>query len=388
MANAAPTSTTWSGGTTDSTLGSNWTAGVPDAATIDVRIGNTTTTSLVNFGGVRARGTLTGSTNFIADDTVTLDAKTYTYKASPSADGEVDLGVDLETSLDNLFDAINLVLGGAYGGSMTIHPTVTALSNTATVLVVAAKDAGTAGDSIVSGVGVGNTGDSTWGGATLSGGAATAATMNDVFIDGFVGDINSSGALAVISFNKMFHGGSGTIYVDAQSGNRFIVDSPNYALAASLKLTGDVADAIELVQGRTAIDWNGLTGSLTRIWVDDFRGRSENLSLTGTGTVPELEVSRGTLTTNGPAITAYDLIGGSATHKGGAIAALRVAGLFSLQTADAVTKAYLQSGRLTTLDTVEGKTLTKIYVSPSGEFLRRGDGTDTDTYTLFEIGVQ
>lgn len=384
MANAAVTTTSWVGTTKDATLGSNYTAGVADEATIDLLVPGTTTQSLENFGSVRSRGTLTdGGVDFIADDTVILDAKTYIYKASPSADGEVDLGVDLETSLDNLHDAINLVVGGAYGASMTVHPTVTALSNTATTLTVAAKDGGTAGDSIVSDVGGGNTGNATWGAGTLAAGSGTGGSVNNLETsEGWPGDLNTSGAMAVISFSRFYHAGTGTVYVDAQAGVRFIVNSPNYGLAASLKLTGDIGTSIEIVRGRTIIDWNGLTGALTRVWVDDFLGSSENLSITGTGTVPELEISRGIVRTNGPAITAYDMVGGSATHEGGAIATLRVAGHFSLESTDAVTKTYLHSGTLTTLETPSDKTLTEIYVSPSGEFLRR----DTDTFTLFEIG--
>lgn len=389
MANAALTETTWVGTTTDATLGTNYTFGLPDVASIDFNIGTSTTNSLVGFGAVRAVGTLTGSTNFTQalPDTVTLDSKTYTFKDSPSADGEVDVGTDLETSLDNLFAAINLVtpIGGKYGSSMTIHPTVTAISNTATVLIVRAKDGGTGGNSIVSTVDGSNAGDATWGAGNLASGLATGATMNNVRIEGFVGDMNSSGSLAVIAFNKIYHGGTGTIYIDVQTGNRLIVDSPNYALACHLKLSGDIADAMEFVQGRSTVDWNGLTGALTRVWVDDLFGRSENLSITGTGTVPELLVSGGIITTNGPAITTYDLSGGSATHQGGAIAALDINGRFNLETTDTVTKTYVRTGGVfDLLQDTKIKTATKVYLSPSGEFLR---SNARDSFTLFEIGV-
>lgn len=48
--------------------------------------------------------TLTG--NVSADDTFTYGWVTFTFKASPSAAGEVDLGADAETSIDNLAAAI------------------------------------------------------------------------------------------------------------------------------------------------------------------------------------------------------------------------------------------------------------------------------------------
>jgi len=381
-------STSWVGTTTDATLGSNWSNGVPDITTNDVYIGSSVTTSLVGFGAKRSKQTLTASTNFIADDTVTLDVKTYTYKASPSADGEVDVGTDLETSLANLLAAINLSgTGGEYGASMTVHPTVTAISSNATTLVVAAKDATAAGDSIASTVGGGNTGDGAWGAAALAGYAASTATMNSVWVDGFLGDINSSGSEAAISFDKFYHGGSGTVYIDVQSANWFTVNSPNTALAAHLILTGDVTLGIVCVGGRTTINWNGLTGSATTVWVDDGIGLSETLSITGAGTIPEIIVSRGSLTTNGQTITEYTVQGGQATHQSGAITTLRTGGYFRLNSTDTVTKAYIMAGTLDLLNTVSAKTITRAYLSPSGQLLRRDD-VDVFTYPIYKIGVQ
>ena len=126
-----------------------------------------------------ARRTMVASTNFVADDTVVLDTTTYIFKASPSADGEVDVGADLETSLDNLMAAINLEvpISGKYDDDMTLHPTVTAVLSTATTLIVAAKSYGTSGNSIVSEVGGGNTGDGGWQGTTLAGGATTGGWL-------------------------------------------------------------------------------------------------------------------------------------------------------------------------------------------------------------------
>ena len=183
MANAAITATTWLGINDDATLGSNWSFGVPTSLT-DTFIGATPTTSLVGFGAIRANSTLVAtSVNFIANDTITIDTKTYIYKASGSADGEVDLGGDIEASLDNLFDAINLVAGGNYGASMTIHPTVSATASTSLTLLVHAKDAGTAGNSIVTTEDGGNTGDAAWDGATLTSGAANGVVIKYVYID-------------------------------------------------------------------------------------------------------------------------------------------------------------------------------------------------------------
>jgi len=84
----------------------------------------------------------TNTGNVSADDTYTIGWVTFTFKASPSAAGEVDVVSDAETSFDNLTLAIN---GGAVGSiyialSDADRATLTNLkavaSNTATVLTV------------------------------------------------------------------------------------------------------------------------------------------------------------------------------------------------------------------------------------------------------------
>ena len=126
-----------------------------------------------------ARQTLIASTNFAADDTVTLDTAIYTFKAAPSANGEIDVGTDLETSLDNLRAAINLEvpISGKYGAATLLHTTVTAVLSTATTLIVAAKSYGTGGNSIASERGGGNTGNGGWVSTTLGGGATTGGRL-------------------------------------------------------------------------------------------------------------------------------------------------------------------------------------------------------------------
>jgi len=67
---------------------------------------------------------LTGQVNLkmgsvpTADDTVTIEGVVFTYKASPAAAGEVDIGGTAAVSLDNLIAAIN---GGAGAGSAYIE---------------------------------------------------------------------------------------------------------------------------------------------------------------------------------------------------------------------------------------------------------------------------
>lgn len=384
MANTFPRATTWVGNTDDATLGSNWTFGVPNQDLVDVFIGATPSTSLVGFGAKSARGTMNASTNFIEDDTVILDAKTYTYKDAPSADGEVDVGTDLETSLDNLFDAINLVAGGAYGASMTIHPTVEAEINLSTSLTVKAKDAGTVGNSIVSDVGGGNTGDGTWSAGTLGGGAATGALMENVYTDAaWPGNINSSGSEAQIEFNKFFHRGSGTIYLKVAAGQRLIIDSANAALAAQIVVVAGLV-SVEVVAGGATLDQNGVTNSAQRIVVSESTANPSRLTVTGTGTVGRVRTTGGTLVWNGP--TTSDMASGGFTRFiSGTITLLSNTGTFEFEATTTLVEVEHYRGIFDMTTTAAAKTVTTLVQYPGAELIRR---TDFDTITVLErIGV-
>jgi hypothetical protein len=121
---------------------------------------------------VRATGTLTaGPTNFLNTETVTLGAKTYTFQTTlTNVDGNVQIGVDLQTSLANLKAAINLEAGAGtlYAAATTAHPTAEAVTSNATTLVARALLYGTGGNGIATTT---TAAAAAWGGGTLSGGA-------------------------------------------------------------------------------------------------------------------------------------------------------------------------------------------------------------------------
>ena len=60
-----------------------------------------------------AEGSLTPADNFSADETVTINGVTFTFKAVPSAAGEVDIGASTAVSIDNLVAAVNNSAGYA-----------------------------------------------------------------------------------------------------------------------------------------------------------------------------------------------------------------------------------------------------------------------------------
>lgn len=124
-----------------------------------------------------ATGTLTASANMSNGETVTIDAKVYTFETTlTNVDGNIQIGATLADSLQNFHDAINLTgtPGTQYALAMTLHPTVTCTASDATTLTVAAKSAGTGGNSIATT----ETGaNMSWGAATLSGGAGDVVIL-------------------------------------------------------------------------------------------------------------------------------------------------------------------------------------------------------------------
>jgi hypothetical protein len=141
-----------------------------EAATLPINaiVVAATLTLTTPFNCTAAMGTLTFTGNVSANDTVTIDDKVYTFKASPAADYDVDIGTDLATTILNLYKCINKTGSTGYYISTPIHPTVSATYD-ATHLYVYAKTFGTGGNSLAS------TEASTacsWGAATLAGGNA------------------------------------------------------------------------------------------------------------------------------------------------------------------------------------------------------------------------
>lgn len=128
-------------------------------------------------GGTKASKTLTLTAIPLNNETVVIDGKTYTFKATlTDTDGFVLIGATAELSVQNLKQAITLDpvgTGTLYAASTTLHPTVTAV-NSGADLVVTAKTAGTAGNSLAISETLTN-GAWAGGASTLSGGVAVNA---------------------------------------------------------------------------------------------------------------------------------------------------------------------------------------------------------------------
>jgi hypothetical protein len=109
-------------------------------------------------------------------ETVTIDGKVYTFEDTlTDVDGNVQIGGDVDESIDNLVAAINLDSGAgtAYADSTTVHQTISAARVTQT-LVVTARSGGSSGDAILVTTTVA---DATWSGSTLTGGYGSVRTV-------------------------------------------------------------------------------------------------------------------------------------------------------------------------------------------------------------------
>jgi hypothetical protein len=99
----------------------------------------------------KATGVLVFLDVALHNETVTIDAKVYTFQtALTDVDGNVLRGTSAADSNNNLIAAITLGAGAGtlYAASMTLHPTVTAVAQSSDTMDATAKLKGTDGNSI------------------------------------------------------------------------------------------------------------------------------------------------------------------------------------------------------------------------------------------------
>jgi hypothetical protein len=144
---------------------------------------------LSGSAAAKATATLTLSGNAVADETVTLAGKVYTWKATPTTvANEVKVGATPAESIDNLVAAITGAAGSGtlYGSATVAHTTVTAVRSSAT-MVVTALVKGTAANAYASTETMTN---GSFGAATLTGGVdPTSAQTKTALIAAFNANI-------------------------------------------------------------------------------------------------------------------------------------------------------------------------------------------------------
>lgn len=140
------------------------------------RAGEIASVSIMDSTGTKAAGTLTLSGNAVADETVTIGTRVYTFKASPSAADQIKVGSDAADTILNIVAAINGAAGSGtlYGTGTLPHATVTAEDGAGDTVVLTAKSTGTAGNSIATSETMTN---ASFGSATLAGGVDADAYL-------------------------------------------------------------------------------------------------------------------------------------------------------------------------------------------------------------------
>ena len=393
--------TTWVGSSGNGALNANWSNGLPDDHTLSVDgdksitnvlfDGSNNTDVTSGLGHRRAHAELTGTANFSNTETVTIDAKVYTFQTSlTDVDGNIQIGADLEASLLNLLNAVNLtgVAGTDYATSMTIHPTCTSIVSGATQYLVAFKNGGTTGNGTTTAE---TSATASWGGNLADGLDQSISLQNgEVFIDDYSGVLMTPSDPWIASFvgTSLFIVGTPTtrVYVEPKVTNRIVVNGPNYAGLLFLSTSRLAAGAIlEIAQGR--VELTAATGGagLPLIIVSDPRAMSENLVLQGVSDSPlaQLIVGPGIVTNNGINITDVFIAAGQFVNKAGTITTLRSTGLVTQETTDTMTAAYIMGGEFDLAVGPGAKTVTDIYLGPLATLFSR---RDIDNFILHEIG--
>lgn len=169
--------------------------------TISTNPTNSKATGVLTFAGNATRanafGTLTFGANPLDTETVTIDARVYTFQTVlTNADGNVLIGATASDSLDNLIAAITLGAGSGttYAAATTLHATVTAAVGAGDTMVATAKTSGTGGNSIATTtiVTLGS-----WGGATLASGATAETVTLDARVYTFVNFLTAANQVAI-----------------------------------------------------------------------------------------------------------------------------------------------------------------------------------------------
>jgi hypothetical protein len=136
-----------------------------------------TVAASVTPASTAATGVLTLAANAGDTETVTLDAKAYTWQTVlTDVDGNVLIGASASDSIDNLIAAITggAGAGSTYAASTTTHTTVTAAAGAGDTMDVTAIVAGTIGNAYATTETMAN---GSFGGGTLSGGIGGSISL-------------------------------------------------------------------------------------------------------------------------------------------------------------------------------------------------------------------
>jgi hypothetical protein len=228
--------------------------------------------------GTPASETLTLSANAADSETVTIDAKVYTFEDTlTDVDGNVLVGADADESISNLVAAITLGAGSgtAYAASTTLHPTATAVEGAGDTMVASAQVAGTEGNSLATTetMGSGAWGDTTMSGGTIGGsGTVAERTMSHPSLQTGAGSTTTVVQLDLLG---------GTVNIDEFRGLKISVSGETPRIVVS-----NTADGACTVSSALSSAPAASTATTLTIPVDDVGGTSAPKIRTHPGAQP------------------------------------------------------------------------------------------------------
>lgn len=164
------------------------------------KVGDAADTSLQPY----AAQTLTLTGNAVADETVTIGARVYTWKAAAVAANQVKVGSDAADSILNLIAAVNAGAGAGtlYGTGTLPHELGTLAGGAGTTAIFTASNFGTAGNGIATTDTMTN---ATWGNTTTLGGVSYTPANTDPVVNATsnLGSLRKDGVAIGDRFKKL-----------------------------------------------------------------------------------------------------------------------------------------------------------------------------------------
>ena len=205
-----------------------------------------------------ATGTLTLASIPLADQTIIIGNRTYTWVAiADTAADEVEIGASASASLDNLIAAINGAAGAGttYGSETTNHTQVSAAAGAGDTMTLTAIAAGTSGNDIATTETM--IGNGSFGAATLTG-ATGGTTEGDVCIS-----TTSNGDLLNLIRAVNHSGTPNTDYKCAAANTlaRAATAVVTNAVLFTALTVGTAGNDVEASESSATLAWSGLSSA-------------------------------------------------------------------------------------------------------------------------------
>ncbi len=240
---------------------------------LDVKAAGTGANVLVVADDDFAATALAGGTT----ETVTVDARVYTFKDTLVAAGDIKIGASASITLDNLIAAINGAAGSGtlYGVGTAVHATVVAAAGAGDTMIATARASGVGGNSIATLDGMANAGN-VWGAVTLIDGAVAETVTIGARVYTLVDHLTAAnqvarGAAATNTIDNLIAAvnaaaGEGTTYGTGTLGHADVTAAAG--AGDTMDVTADVAGELGNAIATTTTMAQGSWGAVTLVGGD------------------------------------------------------------------------------------------------------------------------